>query len=368
MKQPYEKPILKKESIEKYDNLQKAEKNLLQRADRLSKKEFKSIIDKKATPPSGDKRDFLSRAIYYWPDENDARKAWKYVDGKVNKKSLEETDHFTYFDAMGAIRDLSMAYNLKREEKYAKKAFEIVDQWFINEKTRMNPNFKYAQAIPGKNEGSHWGIISSRAILWVSSGLELMKESEHFDQSNYDSFVSWCSNYLDWLLTSSFGLKEAETGNNHATYYALQVIELADFTQQYDLCQSLLFKVRDKRIPEQIMLDGSMPQELKRTRPIHYSLFNLSAFFHIAIIGDKYNMDLWESKTDTSGSIINAFDFILNEVERVKEKKNVEINYSYLSGLLTIANVKFDNKYNNYSEEILRRKEKIKLIDTYFVF
>jgi len=368
IQQSYKRPMLEKESIKKINTYTIAENQLFGKADRLINKKFKSIIDKDVIPPSGDRHDYISRAIYYWPDSTSESKKWKYIDGKVNKKSLEETDHFTFFEAMGAIRDLSLAFHLSNNEKYAKKTFRIIDQWFVNNKTKMNPNFKFSQAIPGKNDGSHWGIISSRAVIWVINGINLLKSSTSFSTDIYEGFQNWCADFLEWLTKSEFGQKEGSTKNNHATFYALQVTELADFTGEVEICFAGLNRVKDILIQEQIRKDGSMPEELKRSKPLYYSLFNMSAFFHLAMLGDKYNIDLWYSKSDSSGSTIEAFDFILAELNKVKNKKNVEINYSYLIGLVTTANKIFDGKYKAKLNEFLSYNYKMRLVDSYFVF
>lgn len=368
IKKNYNSPILKKESEFILTPFSKAEKKLLSKADRLVKKEIKSITDKEALPPSGNKHDYYSRAIYYWPDSTSSSKKWKFVDGKVNRKSLEETDHFTFFNAMGAIRDLSLAYHLSGNEKYAQKVFNIIDQWFVNENTKMNPNFNYSQAIPGKNDGSHWGIISSRAIVWVIDGLEMIKQSISFDENIYSGFKSWSTDFLTWLKTSKFGLKEGATKSNHATFYALQVAKLADFTNENEVCLNELKRVKEVLIPEQIKKGGKLPAELKRSTPIKYSLFNLSAFFHLAMLGDKYNMDLWNSKTESGGSISEAFDFILKKLDKVKDTDKMKPLYSNLIGLLTIANKKFDGKYNTGLEQFKKLNYNFRLVDGYFNF
>ena len=224
------KPVLKISMINQDSVLSKSKDDLLNKADRHLEKDFKTIVDKDATPPSGDKHDYMSRAIYYWPDPADANKKWIYKDGVVNEESLKETDHYTFFEAMGAIRDLSLSYYLTDDEKYAVKAFQLINQWFVNEQTRMNPNFNFAQAIPGKNDGTHWGIISARAIVWVIYGLEFLNESPSLDADINNEFKIWCGEFMSWLRYGDFGIKESKRKTNHGTFYDLQLAELANFT------------------------------------------------------------------------------------------------------------------------------------------
>jgi len=364
----YMKPLLEKKSITTHSLYQEAQTRLFSKANRAINKKFKSITDKDAIPPSGDRRDYFSRAIYYWPDSTNESNRWKFRDGIVNKKSLEQTDHFTFFEAMGGIRDLSLSYHLSQNEKYAEKAFQLIDQWFVNATTKMNPHFNFAQAIPGKNNGSHWGIISSRAIIWVINGIEYLESSNSRDNGIIEEFKIWCSNFLTWLIESEFGKKQGNTKTNHSTFYDLELAELSNFTGQYEICNTILSENAKRQIELQINSEGALTAELKRTRPLHYSLFNLSAFIHLAILGDKYNIDLWDAKSDSNGSILDAVNYILKKIEEEKLKSKEKHITSNIIGLLTILNKKFSGLYVHELNNYLAEGKKLRLVDCYFIF
>lgn len=361
------KPFLKKQNLADNKFLLNTEKKQIKLSETYLKKNFKTVLDKKILAASGDVRDFYSQAIYYWPDSTNGKLKWIPRDGKVYKRSLSETDHNTFFDAMGAIRELSLSFYLTNYEKYAEKSLELINQWFVDPRTKMNPNFQYAQAVPGKTTGSPGGIISSRAIVWVINSYDFLKSAESFNEKNYLLFKDWCSKYLEWLTNSEAGKIAGKRINNHGTFYDLLVAELANFTENYEMCSDILQSTLEKRISTQISSDGSMPHELKRTNPIHYSLFNLSAFFHLAILGDEYNIDLWNTKTNKCGSVMDAFDYILTEVED-NSKKNGKINYSNIIGLLIIANNKFENTYQKKLTDLSSQNHHFRLRDSYFTF
>ena len=50
------------------ENLIPAFKKLIKDADQLLSKAPTSVMEKKQTPPSGDMHDYMSLAIYFWPD------------------------------------------------------------------------------------------------------------------------------------------------------------------------------------------------------------------------------------------------------------------------------------------------------------
>lgn len=48
---------------------------------------------------------------------------------------------------------LASAYRITKDERYAAKAVQFLDAFFLDALTRMNPHLLYAQAIPGVSSG-----------------------------------------------------------------------------------------------------------------------------------------------------------------------------------------------------------------------
>ena len=363
------KPVLNKAEIETVTAYKNGYGSLVKRADKTLKMKFKSVIDKSIIPPSGDKHDYLSRAVYYWPNPSTKNGLpWIYKDGKYNKKSFSETDHKYYYEAMEAIRDLSLAYNLSKDPNYAKRAIEILRQWFIDKKTKMNPNLNYAQGIPGKYDGTKSGIIDTRAILWVIQGIELIKPSGSFTANDEQKFKQWCGAYLDWLLNSQFGKDEGKSQNNHGTYYDLQVAAFADYVGKKNIAIEVLDSVKTKRIEKQILPDGSQPLELNRTRSHMYSVFNLSALVDLAELGDKYKIDLWNYKTKDCGSIKDAIDFLVKNSSKKSSKLfKDKISTKNLLRIIPKADIKFGGEYRSFLKTELKKEKNVDLTSVYFV-
>jgi len=365
----HKKSVINKSEIETISAYKTGYNSLLNKANKTLHKEFRSVIDKDIIPPSGDKHDYLSRAVYYWPNPNTSNGLpWIYMDGKYNKKSFSETDHKYYYEAMEAIRDLSLAYNLSKDSKYAKRAIEIITKWFTDKKTKMNPNLNYAQGIPGKYDGTKSGIIDSRAIIWVIQGIEFIKPSGLFTVNNEKQFKQWCGAYLDWLLTSQFGKDEGKSKNNHGTYYDLQVVSFADYVGRNKIVIEVLDSVRIKRIEKQILPDGAQPLELSRTRSHMYSVFNLSALVDLAELGDKYKIDLWDYKTKDCGSIKDAIDFLVKNSSKNSSKLfKDKINTKNLLRILPKADTKFSGEYSGFLNTELKKNKNIDLTSVFFV-
>jgi hypothetical protein len=343
---------------------------LISSANNLLHKQFHSVLDKKVESPSGNKNDYVSTAIYYWPaEEGGSNEPWVYKDGKINKEVLQETDHSNYYSTLGAVKRLSLAYYFSGALKYAKKTAELIRLWFTDDSTKMNPHFNYAQGIPGKLSGTPSGIIDSRGIIWIIQALELIHDSGQWDKTDDLDFKNWCKQFLFWLRTSEFGRKESESANNHGTFYDLQVAFFSSYIGEDEIARTVIEESKKKRIEKQILPDGSQPEELKRVNAFTYSVFNLSALFNLSILGNQFNIQLWNYKGENSGSIKDALDFLI-------EKSLIENNWPYsgvmdkkelLRFLYTASDV-YGSKYQEYINLIEKDFNKYSLTDIYFIY
>lgn len=342
-------------------------KNLDKYANKLVDKKYKTVLDKKIVAPSGNKNDYTSRAIYYWPKnamQKSANKndAWEYKDGKINKESLTDTDHNNYYEMLEAVKKLSLSYNLLKKEEYAQKAAKLIKDWFIDDETKMNPHFKHAQAIPGKNQGTPSGIIDSRGIIWVIDAVDLISESDYWNEELDSKFRGWINELFDWLLNSDFGKLESAAKNNHGTFYDLQIIKLATYLEEYSIAENFIDSVKIKRIAKQIEPNGFQPEEMKRAKSHMYAVFNLSALLEAATIAKAYNEDLWNYKSKDSGSIKNAVEYLLRIVNynNPSDSKN-------LMRILPKANELSGGKYIEELNKLKQQFDSFDLTDLYFV-
>jgi len=269
-----------------------------------------SVMQKQTVPPSGDKHDYLSMAPYWWPDSTKPD-GLPYIrrDGVMNPQTRLDHDGLRFGAMTDAVEALALAYWLTGSEKYAARASFLVRTWFIAPATRMNPNLRFAQAILGVTEGRGIGILDLRAFSRLVDALRILELSTSWPGADRAEFSRWCSDYLAWLRESANGKEERSQSNNHGTLYDMQLASIAIFLGDSALARGLL-KSAEARVDSQIAGDGSQPLELARTRPIHYSLFNLDAFTQLAEMGRHVGVDLWRYRNAKGGSIESALRFI----------------------------------------------------------
>lgn len=204
---------------------------LIENADQTLNEGPFSVVNKTQVAVSGDKHDYLSLAPYWWQDESKQDGLpWLRRDGEVNPLTRgKNVDQPTVSKCFGNIRKLLSAYYFSEKEVYAVKLTELLETWFVNPETKMNPNLNYAQGIPGINEGRCFGIIEFGGIKDVISAIEFLELNNAIDQKFDDSLRAWLAEYLNWLQTSELGIMEKTRKNNHATYYDGQVVSLLLF-------------------------------------------------------------------------------------------------------------------------------------------
>jgi hypothetical protein len=173
----------------------------------------------------------------------------------------------------------------------------------------MNPNLKYGQAIPGVTVGRGIGLIDTRSLAQVVDAVALLRGSPSWTRADDAGMRAWCREFLTWMRTSKLGHDEEATKNNHGTWYDVQVTSLALFVGDTTEARAAVARGRE-RIEKQILPDGRQPEELRRTRSLSYSVFNVDAHTRLAELARFVGVDLWHYRSPAGGSLRAALLFL----------------------------------------------------------
>ena len=289
-------------------------------------------LDKRITPPSGDKHDYLSRAPYFWPNPN-TTDGLPYVkrDGQVYDENRTGTD----FDARTAMDHqvlvLAQAYYFLDDERYAVRAAEQVRAWFLDPSTRMNPHLEYSQGVPGIMDGSEWGTIDNWRWPVLLDAIRLLDDSDAWTSEDREELSTWMQAYSHWLETSELGTRAGLMWNNHGTFLDAQRAAIALYAGDDESAAEILERAWNVRIDHGIEGDGRQLYELERTRSFGYSNFNLRAFFNLAALGRNVGLDLWNQEATDGSSLRSAALFLGPYGDTRREWPYVDIRFEPLA-------------------------------------
>ena len=269
-----------------------------------------TVMTKEYIPASGSKHDYVSLARYAWPDETQPNGLPYVMRDGVSNPELKKFDRNKLSAMANAVYRLSLAYYFSGEEKYAQKATELIRVWFIDKKTKVNPNLRFAQHIPGKADGRCYGVIDAYSYVEMLDGVQLLEKSKSFTQKDSKLLKAWFSQLLKWLLTHPQAIEESYQKNNHATAYDVQVAAYALYTGNKKVFSDIVDNFPKRRIATQIMPDGKQPYELRRTLAFGYSQYNLTHIIDLMLMIKHQGVDFRQYCVSGEHSFFKAMDFL----------------------------------------------------------
>jgi hypothetical protein len=287
---------------------------IIEDADRFLKQEPVPITSFSSPRSAGTIHDFYSEGDYWWPNPDDHDGPYIRRDGQSNpdnfvahRKAMRNLNQW--------VSTLVAAYQITKEQKYADHALKHLQAFFLDKSTLMNPNLLYAQAIKGKVTGRGIGIIDTIHLIEIAKAIEVLATFGYLEGAPLTGLKNWFNDYATWLNTHPYGLDEKDHGNNHSTWWAAQVAAFAHLAEREDLLEVARQQFK-KLLGEQMAANGSFPDELSRTKPYNYTLFNLEGYAVLCQIASTEKENLWTYETE-KGSLEKAWSFM---VPYIKDK------------------------------------------------
>jgi hypothetical protein len=276
-------------AAERFDLAALERPRVLKAANRYLTEQPVTVTASRSTRSAGGLHDFFSEGDYWWPDPANPEGPYIQRDGMTNPDNFVEHRRAMVRLSM-IVPALAAAYKLTKDRKYSDHAAKHLRAWFLDDATRMNPNLLYAQAIKGRFTGRGIGIIDTLHLVEVARATSKL----NLPTSDLEGVRGWFSAYTEWMTTHPYGITERDAKNNHGTCWCTQVAAFAQLTRnrtQTDYCRD---RFKTVLVPNQMAPDGSFPEELRRTKPYGYSLFNLDAMAILAQTLSTAEDDLWK--------------------------------------------------------------------------
>ena len=268
-----------------------------------------SVMDKpdRQIGPSGDKHDYVSMSSYWWPDANGA---YEWRDGKINPDMVFQ-DEAALGDLMGALKTLAPAGYLLGDERYTERAVFLIECWFLDPATRMNPNLNYAAGIPGQATGRGYGLHRMKEMPTFVDVLGLVALSPRWGAEREATMKDWVARYLAWATTSELGLDEKRQPNNHAVYYGALALAAALYVDDRANIDEFSRRFFQEQLIKQIAPDGALPAEMVRSRPYNYTVYTLAGFCQYAELAHNLGLDYYHFEGPEGQTLKKAFAWII---------------------------------------------------------
>jgi hypothetical protein len=285
-------------------------RRILQAADAALGKSPVSITKFPAALSEGEPNDFYSNGDYWWPDPAKPD-GLPYIrrDGESNPRNFSQ-HRLVLKELRDAVAALAAAEKITGEEKYPAKAAEFLQVFFLDPSTRMSPHLRYAQAIPGRSPGRGTGIIDALHLIEVARAIQVLEKSSALPPTTVAGLKRWFGELAEWMTTHPNGSEEMNAKNNHAVAYFLQLAVFAQLVgdeEKLALCRQ---RYKQVFLPQQMAADGSFPQELDRTKPYGYSIFQLDNMATLCQVLSRPEEDLWAFELRDGRGIRKAVEFL----------------------------------------------------------
>ena len=285
------------------------QKETIEQAEKMMSENPVTVTASSCKRSTGGKNDFYSEGDYWWPDPAKPDAPYIQKDGQTNPENF--SDHrFAMIRLSDITATLTSAWLLTGNRKYADKAIEHLNAWFVDPSTKMNPNMLYAQAIWGRYTGRGIGLIDAYHLVEVVQSTKILIDNKIIPKEKAVTIEDWFSSFLTWMTTHPYGIDEMNAKNNHGTCWVATASSMAVLTGNIEVIARCTNRFKTILLPSQMADDGSFPLELKRTKPYGYSLFNIDAMCNVARILSTPDDNLFEFKTEKGLSLKNGMDYI----------------------------------------------------------
>ncbi len=264
-----------------------------------------ALTDVQPPPGRGTHNDYHSDADYWWPSPSGGQ--FKRRDGE------------SYPDAFIAHRAViwelkwrvsTLAFYYAPGTATEGPLVEQLDRFFVDPQSRMTPHFRYSQAIGGRNTGRSQGLIDglhlceTAVCIWrlrtIAPGVRVFRAA-----------AQWCGQFLDYLLTDPWALRESERENNHASAYWLMVASMCIAAGREAPALAAARWFVDVLLGQQMDDRGFFRAELARSKPLAYSVFQLATVVHLAHVLGLLGLRVWHEQSSRGRCLTHACDALL---------------------------------------------------------
>lgn len=267
------------------------DQSIINAANKVLQTEPVAVTDKSFSI-SGNPHNFESLSIYWWPNPQNPTGPYIAKDGQANPEH-KQYDLPRLMKMVDNLQKVGKAYIITKDSKYYDFFCKQLDVWFINDETKMLPNFNYCQFIPGRNngKGNPQGMIDSYNFNSIIENINKVNAIQPIGNKRLKALKRWMKNFASWMENSDNGKVASRYKNNQGIAYDTTLFNIYRFAGNDKKCSQVIQSCCH-RIKQQIDNEGKQPEELKRTRAYFYSIWNLQHIVEFLTYANDASFDI----------------------------------------------------------------------------
>ena len=178
------------------------------------------------------------------------------------------------------VADLTAAFVISSDLKYASRAAEHLRAWFLTQATRMTPNLQFAQRSLNTQAGRPEGVLESLPLAETARALGFLVSSQAFAPGELADIRKWFADYSIWLNDSRMAGLARDMKDHHGSSWLFQAAAYADanvigITSDDASLNALRHRFKTVTLRAQMNSNGIFPREVATPTPFRNSLLNL---------------------------------------------------------------------------------------------
>ena len=313
---------------------------LLGLAEAVVEMPIRTVLDKAEMPASGNKKDYFSLPRY----AHGIGGKNVHIDGRsaeaaiIGSEAGYSHDRAAWHECFAHASILAVSGVLCQRKDFLGRSAEILTKWFVDPGTSMTASAQFAQWNPGSPATANFAGLIDFRYLWTLPYLSrTLLANGALPELQFEAIKQWAASFLGYLMENSQGQRAIMADNNIGTWTHLLVVSLSLFTGNFATVSAQINSAT-LRLVAQCDVIGTQSAELSRTRPLHYSLFNLTAWTLLAGLSRSAGFDLWNYRGAEGQSICRMLHFIQHNMAHFQEYQDQPAKYvDWLDALLLLT-------------------------------
>jgi hypothetical protein len=280
-----------------------------------------------------DQHDYCSSAPYITSEGVNVDGELQIIDGdddpssqRFDRKSLSRFANRAYALALGGQL-------LGRSEMLTRSA-DLIRMWMFNRATRMNPTARHAQRIPGRDAVNAVGIIEFRHLALLPFAIRILDRHGHMKPYEVAAAKTWFSEFLRDSISAGILGNALSRHNNIGTWASVLFCSSALFAGDFGNA-FYLARTASIRLGSQLATTSAQPFECERTRPLHYSLFNLSGWNMMCRMAREFSIELSSFRGVNGESLAAAVSYCSENRLRFSEYSTGQEEFDWWMDVLS---------------------------------